>query len=133
MLLFGSRARGLVLRVSGRGNAHRDGVPCRRPSSYQGFRNSIHISAGGFIALWGSLAGAFGQFDAAPYDMAADGVGNAYLLDTLNSRVQVFDSAGNVKGQWGSFGTGKGQFSFPDGSHRRTESRFPLRQLDRRR
>ena len=71
-------------------------------------------SARGFLTLWGSLAGDFAPFDAS-YGVAADGVGNLYLLDSFNSRVQVFDRAGNLKGQWGSFGTGKGQFFFPCG------------------
>ena len=38
-----------------------------------------------------------------------------YVADSQNDRVQKFDSDGNYLDQWGSFGTGQGQFDTPTG------------------
>ncbi len=40
-----------------------------------------------------------------------DGAGNVYVADTSNSRVEVFDPSLNFLTQWGSSGTGPGQFT----------------------
>jgi hypothetical protein len=44
-------------------------------------------------------------------DVAFDTVGNIYVGDPLNFRVQKFDSNGNFLSQFGSQGTGDGEFS----------------------
>ena len=41
--------------------------------------------------------------------MASDG--SVYVADTFNSRIQKFTSDGVYDGQWGTHGTGDGQFS----------------------
>jgi len=50
-----------------------------------------------------------------PTDVAMDSAGNVYVMDTGNNRVQKFDAAGTYLSQWGSPGSGNGQFSYPSG------------------
>ena len=47
--------------------------------------------------------------------MAADAAGNVYVVDTSNQRIQKFTSTGTYLTQWGSFGSGDGQFNTPVG------------------
>jgi DNA-binding beta-propeller fold protein YncE len=42
-------------------------------------------------------------------------MGNVYVVDLGNSRVQKFSASGTFLSQWGSFGTGDGQFYWPYG------------------
>jgi len=42
-----------------------------------------------------------------------DGAGYVYVADTQNCRVQKFTSTGTFITQWGSQGSGQGQFNFP--------------------
>ena len=50
-----------------------------------------------------------------PEGVAVDGQGNVYVADSFNDRIQKFDSSGNYLGQWGSCGSGNGQFKGPLG------------------
>ena len=43
--------------------------------------------------------------------LACDPAGNVYVLDRTSSNVKMYDSAGNFIRQWGSAGSGDGQFS----------------------
>jgi NHL repeat len=61
---------------------------------------------------WGSKGNGNGQFDQAE-GVAVDGSGNVYVADTLNWRIQRFDSSGNYVSQWGGFGNGPGKFEAP--------------------
>ncbi len=62
------------------------------------------------------LAGAgAGQFDH-PAGVAVDAVGNVYVVDQYNGRIQKFDSDGSYLGGWGSVGGADGQFSYPQGA-----------------
>jgi DNA-binding beta-propeller fold protein YncE len=47
-----------------------------------------------------------------PSGMAIDAQGNLYVVDTMNHRIQIFDSSGNFLTTWGSKGSGDGQFNF---------------------
>jgi DNA-binding beta-propeller fold protein YncE len=47
-----------------------------------------------------------------PHDVATDPAGNVYVADAFNARVQKFDASGAYLGQWGSSGTGNGQFTW---------------------
>ena len=47
--------------------------------------------------------------------MAVDAAGNVYVSDTDNDRVQKFSSTGTYITQWGTSGSGNGQFSRPNG------------------
>ncbi len=50
-----------------------------------------------------------------PWGIALDALGDVYVTDTGNHRVQKFDREGNFITQWGGFGTTDGQFNFPYG------------------
>ena len=50
-----------------------------------------------------------------PVGIAVDGAGNVYVAETINHRVQVFDSNGRFLRKWGSEGSGDGQFNRPMG------------------
>jgi DNA-binding beta-propeller fold protein YncE len=47
-----------------------------------------------------------------PSGLALDAQGNLYVADTLNHRIQKFDSNGHFLMTWGSEGSGEGQFNF---------------------
>ena len=47
--------------------------------------------------------------------LAVDQLGNVYVGDVGNDRVQIFDPTGKYVGMWGSTGDGDGQFVFPSG------------------
>jgi sugar lactone lactonase YvrE len=59
-----------------------------------------------------------GRFHA-PYDVDVDGLGNLYVADTHNHRIQVFTPAGKLIRKWGrnggdgTSGTGDGEFAQP--------------------
>jgi tripartite motif-containing protein 71 len=42
-----------------------------------------------------------------------DNEGNVYVADTGNHRIQKFDANGVYITQWGTQGSGNGQFSYP--------------------
>ena len=55
-----------------------------------------------------------GQFRS-PWGITIDEVGDVFVSDTGNQRLQKFDRDGNFITQWGGFGTNEGQFNFPYG------------------
>lgn len=74
---------------------------------------------GRFLAMWGSIGDAEGQFvfrisGPIPGGIAVDGRGTVYVSDYYD-RVQAFDPTGRFLLQWGSHGGADGQFSFPTG------------------
>jgi hypothetical protein len=46
-----------------------------------------------------------------PKDLAVDSSGNIWVADPGNTRVQEFNSSGSYLSQFGSAGTGNGQFN----------------------
>ncbi len=48
-----------------------------------------------------------------PSDVAMDGEGNIYILDTSNQRIQKFDPAGEYLATIGRKGQGPGEFNYP--------------------
>lgn len=76
------------------------------------------------LAKWGGGIGAGhassaqaqepGQFRS-PWGISVDEVGDVYVSDTGNQRIQKFDNDGNFVTQWGGFGNAEGQFNFPYG------------------
>ena len=62
-----------------------------------------------FDLKWGSLGSGDGQFQY-PMWVGIDSVGNVYVSDFNNYRVQKFTSSGAFVTKWGSRGSGDGQF-----------------------
>jgi tripartite motif-containing protein 71 len=50
-----------------------------------------------------------------PYDVTPDPLGNLYVADTHNDRIQEFSPTGRLIRRWGSRGSGSGQFRDPRG------------------
>ncbi|HUU48758.1 MAG TPA: Calx-beta domain-containing protein, partial [Nitrosopumilaceae archaeon] len=61
---------------------------------------------------FGSSGPINGQFNN-PSDIAVDSTGRILVADTLNNRIQTFNSAGVHQSQFGSAGSGNGQFNTP--------------------
>jgi DNA-binding beta-propeller fold protein YncE len=67
-----------------------------------------------FLFEWGQPGSGDGQFNS-PSGIAVDSVGNVYVADTANNRIQKFDDQGTFLLKWGSAGSGAGQFTSPNG------------------
>jgi hypothetical protein len=65
-------------------------------------------------AIGGAAGGDFGQFSYPTY-VALDPAGNVFVADTLNSRIQKFDAAGNFVTSIGRAGSNWGEFDKPKG------------------
>jgi len=50
-----------------------------------------------------------------PHGVAVDLAGNVYVADTLNHRIQKFDSSGKFLAKWGLRGSGDGELDGPNG------------------
>ncbi len=66
------------------------------------------------LAGWGSEGDDDGEFSG-PADVAVDFLGNVYVADAGNHRIQKFDPSGRFLGKWGTFGEADGQFRYPYG------------------
>ncbi len=62
------------------------------------------------MAKWGTYGTGDGQFYF-PTGIAVDSSGNFYVADTLNYRIQKFNSSGVFITKWASQGSGDGQFN----------------------
>ncbi len=62
----------------------------------------------------GSSGSGDGQFNY-PGDVAVDGSGNLFVIDTYNNRVQKFDSSANFVTKWGTLNAPPGDFFYPNG------------------
>jgi uncharacterized protein (TIGR03663 family) len=74
-------------------------------------KHVVQVQAVQTIGVPGSGNGQFSD----PKDLAVDGQGQIYVLDTGNSRVQVFGADGQFLRTWGSQGAGPSQFQEPWG------------------
>lgn len=68
-------------------------------------------SNGNFITKWGTAGAGDGQFTT-PAGIAVDSLGNVFVADQGNNRIQKFDSNGSFLTKWGSKGSNDGQFMF---------------------
>jgi DNA-binding beta-propeller fold protein YncE len=81
--------------------------------------------SGNFITQWGGTGTGDGQlmlgnqsdpFNQSPCgQMAVDTIGNVYVVDNHNSRIQKFTSSGTFLMKWGGKGSEGGQFMYPFG------------------
>lgn len=77
------------------------------------FTGRVNIPSGIGVSQFGAPGPGPGQMSSPmSFDVGADG--RIYVLDAGNARIQVFDTDGNYITQWGSFGSGPGQFDFSD-------------------
>jgi sugar lactone lactonase YvrE len=77
-----------------------------------GNNNLVHkfnLTDGLHIKSWGGLGSSVGQFNY-PFDVAVDSIGNVYVADSNNYRIQKFDADGNYITDWGVHGSMEGQF-----------------------
>jgi len=79
-------------------------------------------SNGRFLSTWGSEGAGDGEFrfsSPSPPEgwggVAVDAHGHVYVADSVNARIQKFDSEGHFLAKWGEEGMGDGQFFFPAG------------------
>jgi len=63
---------------------------------------------------WGAQGPQAGMLNA-PKGLAMDAAGNAYVADSQNHRIQVFDASGGFLREWGGQGAEVGRFSEPWG------------------
>jgi DNA-binding beta-propeller fold protein YncE len=78
-------------------------------SNEDGTNSTITNNNYTLIAKWGSKGTGDGQL-MFPHSIAVDSLGNAYVTDTGNKRIQKFTSDGKFITKWGSEGKGDGQF-----------------------
>src|SRR5512132_222393 len=67
-----------------------------------------------FTLAWGNYGSATAQF-AFPTGVATDALGDVYVADRSNYRIQKFDRLGVPILTWGTHGSGDGQFIDPQG------------------
>lgn len=68
-----------------------------------------------FILTWGESGIGKSGFFSFPQNIAIDDLGNVYVTDLGNMRVQKFNNDGTFLKTWGSSGTDSGQFHSPAG------------------
>lgn len=88
---------------------------CEDGSADRNDRISVFkISDGSFVTTYGSTGAGNGQFQS-PAGIAQDPNSFFYVTDTINNRVQKFNSNFQFVTKWGSTGAGNGQFNQPQG------------------
>ena len=60
------------------------------------------------MGIWGTAGSGDGEFQN-PQDVAIDSLGNLYVTDTNNHRIQKFDNNGQFIIEWGTFGSNHGR------------------------
>ena len=75
-----------------------------------------YSGTGELLNQFGEPGSGDGEFALMPYinnSITVDPDDNLYVADAYNARIQKFDSNGNYVSQFGSFGSGDGQFTVP--------------------
>jgi len=83
------------------------GAGCRKPRS--GGADLEEAQSYCLVASWGSHGTGDGELNG-PTGLAVDRLGNVYVLDAGNYRVQKFHSSERFLAKWGSEGSANGQF-----------------------
>ena len=78
-------------------------APSTSPIRYNN-RTQTFNATGGFLMEKGMFGAGDGQFRQ-PRGIAVDTIGNVYVVDTDNSRIQKFSSEGDFLVAWGTNGT----------------------------
>ena len=65
-----------------------------------------------FLYSFGQQGSGEGQWDR-PSGIAFDSKDTLYVVDSINNRIQQYDTSGKFLGQWGELGSGEGQFNMP--------------------
>ena len=83
--------------------------------SDQTFTTHPDVKPPTFSFAFGSAGSGNGQFNDLLLGITVDSEGNVWVADRANSRVQKFNSKGEYLMQFGTKGTGNGQFRYPQG------------------
>lgn len=75
----------------------------------------IYTKAGKYISKFGQMGFMMADYFRYPYRIDLDSEGNYYVLEVINTRVQVFDERSGFKLTLGEWGLDKGQFFRPQG------------------
>lgn len=86
-------------------------VPSTAPVTQVSFVGPVASVA--FSLQFGNVSGTGSGQTQYPNGVAVDSAGYIYVADTLNNRIQKFNSAGAYVTQWGSLGSADGLFSNP--------------------
>lgn len=87
----------------------------------QNCRVQYFTTNGTFLGTWGTVGSGDGQFgntsayNNGPGHLTIDRRGLIYVADPNNNRLEVFRANGQFVARHGSYGTGLGQFYFPNG------------------
>ena len=74
----------------------------------------LDIESGNIVTTIGKRGREEGEFNF-PSHITVDPKGNLYVVDTMNGRVQIFDSSGRFMRSFGRLGDGPGMFARPKG------------------
>ena len=74
----------------------------------------VFASTGALVVAW-SLVPPLAPVGS-PFGVAVDGAGNVFVVDKDHNRIEKFSSTGAFLLQWGSAGSGNGQFAMPFGA-----------------
>jgi sugar lactone lactonase YvrE len=72
----------------------------------------LQLATGTYSTSFGSLGAGNGQLNR-PAGVAVDPIGNVWVADRENNRIEKFNEKGEYLGQFGSKGSGNGQFNKP--------------------
>src|SRR6185295_9966646 len=90
------------------------GTACENKSSGPATPGGDFVSLPIFLKQWGGTGSGDGQFGQLG-GLTLDASGNLYACDTVNNRVEKFDSDGHFLLKWGTSGSATGQFHAPAG------------------
>lgn len=106
------KVEGMGLAVDARGNLYTASVNSQIVTRLSPSGEAVDL---GQYGNYGSGPGQFEFQSSTPVGLAVDPEGNIYVPDTGNDRIQKLSPTGAPLAQWGTAGTGAGQFDWPEG------------------